>query len=189
MSIEGSKSAVSSFASLLAGLTAPKQKTDELWTDDALADDVATISYEQALRTHTRSRRPNPPPHPVPATDPAVDTAAQTVRITEWVPNDQTHDRVADHKTASITLRMSKAECLQLRQRASDAGLSVSAYLRSCVFEAESLRAQVRDTLAQLRPGPAIEAQSLVAPSPPERSTHGWATRLFGHRNRNLADA
>jgi hypothetical protein len=46
---------------------------------------------------------------------------------------------------------MSTAECTQLRKRAADAGLTVSAYLRSCTFEAESLRALVKDTLAQLR--------------------------------------
>jgi hypothetical protein len=46
---------------------------------------------------------------------------------------------------------MSKVECEQLHRRAADAGLSVSAYLRSCTFEAESLRAMVKDTLAELR--------------------------------------
>jgi hypothetical protein len=45
---------------------------------------------------------------------------------------------------------MSKAECAQLHRRAAEAGLTVSAYLRSCTFEAESLRAMVKDTLAQL---------------------------------------
>ena len=54
-------------------------------------------------------------------------------------------------KSASITIRMSNAECAQLRKRAAEAGLTVSAYLRSCTFEAESLRALVKDTLAQLR--------------------------------------
>jgi hypothetical protein len=42
---------------------------------------------------------------------------------------------------------------VQLRKRAADAGLSVSAYLRSCTFDAESLRAQVKDALARLRAG------------------------------------
>ena len=46
-------------------------------------------------------------------------------------------------KSASITIRLSKAECAQLRRRAAEAGLTVSAYLRSCTFEAESLRAEV----------------------------------------------
>ena len=46
---------------------------------------------------------------------------------------------------------MSEVESAQLRQRAAEAGLTISAYLRSCTFEAESLRAQVKETLAQLR--------------------------------------
>jgi predicted DNA binding CopG/RHH family protein len=57
-------------------------------------------------------------------------------------------------KSASITIRLSKAESAQLRRRAAEAGLTVSAYLRSCTFEAESLRALVKDTLAQLRSAP-----------------------------------
>ena len=54
-------------------------------------------------------------------------------------------------KDASITIRMSKEECEQLHRRAGDAGLTVSAYLRSCTFEAESLRTMVKETMAQLR--------------------------------------
>jgi len=72
-------------------------------------------------------------------------------------------------KTASITIRLSKAECAQLRKRAAEAGLTVSAYLRSCTFEAESLRAMVKDTLAQLRSKSAPENQASL---PPVRS--GW---------------
>ena len=58
----------SSFASLLAGFAAltdktktsgegssPKRKST-FWNDKALEDDVAVISYEQALRTHKRTR-------------------------------------------------------------------------------------------------------------------------------------
>ena len=65
-------------------------------------------------------------------------------------------------KDASITIRMSKAECAQLHRRAAEAGLTVSAYLRSCTFEAESLRAMVKDTLAQLR-----SATPQPKPAPP----------------------
>jgi hypothetical protein len=54
-------------------------------------------------------------------------------------------------KSASIHIRLSLAESAQLRERAAEAGLTVSAYLRSCVLEAETLRAQVKQALAQLR--------------------------------------
>jgi predicted DNA binding CopG/RHH family protein len=60
-------------------------------------------------------------------------------------------------KSASIHIRLSAAENAQLRQRAAEAGLTVSAYLRSCVLEAEMLRAQVKQALAQLRAAPAPE--------------------------------
>jgi hypothetical protein len=54
-------------------------------------------------------------------------------------------------KNASITIRMSAAECEQLRGRAAEAGMTVSAYLRSCIFEVEGLRAQVKAAVAQIR--------------------------------------
>ena len=40
-------------------------------------------------------------------------------------------------RTASVTIRLSTAECARLHQRAAEAGLTVSAYLRSCMLEAE----------------------------------------------------
>jgi len=87
-------------------------------------------------------------------------------------------DTLAENrKSASVTIRLSKPECAQLHQRATAAGLTVSAYLRSCVFEAESLRAQVVETLAQLRsatpaaaPKAATPALKSVAPAAPSRS-------------------
>jgi len=67
---------------------------------------------------------------------------------------------------------MSRAECAQLHSRAAEAGLSVSAYLRSCTFEAETLRAMVKDTMAQLR---SVQTQAIPAnPAPePRRSRCG----------------
>src|ERR1700677_3463737 len=46
---------------------------------------------------------------------------------------------------------LSRAECARLHQRAAEAGLTVSAYLRSCMVEAEALRAQVKQALAELK--------------------------------------
>ena len=53
---------------------------------------------------------------------------------------------------------------LELRRRATEAGLTISAYLRSCTLEVENLRTQVKQTLADLRsstsetPNPGKEA-------------------------------
>jgi predicted DNA binding CopG/RHH family protein len=54
-------------------------------------------------------------------------------------------------RPASVTIRLSAAECAQLKQRAAEAGLTLSAYVRSCTFEAEALRAQVKQALGELR--------------------------------------
>jgi hypothetical protein len=92
-------------------------------------------------------------------------------------------------KCASVTIRLSQAECAQLRTRAAEAGLTVSAYLRSCTFEAESLRAMVKDTLAKLRTGTPAEETSVSAT--PRRSWFGWMARLLtvGHGRRRAASA
>lgn len=63
----------------------------------------------------------------------------------------------ATRKSSSIHIRLSAPESAQLKQRAAEAGLTVSAYLRSCVLEAETLRAQVKQALAQLRVASAPE--------------------------------
>jgi hypothetical protein len=76
---------------------------------------------------------------------------------------------------------MSQAECAQLHSRAAEAGLTVSAYLRSCTFEAESLRAMVKDTMAQLRSAQ-TQAKPANAAPPPRRSGVGKLASLFTPR-------
>ncbi len=78
-----------------------------------------------------------------------------------------------DLRTASITIRLSEAECARLRQRAAEAGLTVSAYLRSCVLEADALRAQVKQALAEIKA--AAQAQSTSAPV--RTPLFGWVRR------------
>jgi hypothetical protein len=170
----------SGFASLFASLTAPKTAPADRWNDDLLADDVTTISYEQALRTHARTRRPDPAPAPDPEPDNniAEPVPPPSLRITEWAPEDQPA-RTEKRKSSSITLRMSPQECDQLHQRAADASLTVSAYVRSCVFEAEALRAQVKEALVQLKPEPAIDPRLQTTRPSIARS---WAARLFPGR-------
>jgi hypothetical protein len=75
---------------------------------------------------------------------------------------------------------MSKAECAQLHRRAAEAGLTVSAYLRSCTFEAESLRAMVKDTLAQLRSGTTPDKPA--NPAPPRRARFGRLMNILTPR-------
>jgi hypothetical protein len=177
-----------SFASLLASLTGPAHKPTPAWDDNDLADDVTSLSYETALRAHARYRAAGPGdrapaqdadpeerqfepgslPHPGPSPDDGGEAQTSASALPEAhrplpVPQER------NLKSASITIRMSQAECAQLHQRAAEAGLTVSAYLRSCTLEAESLRALVKQTMAQLRSSAAGAQPTLAPPRPPWR--------------------
>jgi hypothetical protein len=117
---------------------------DGSWSDDELAEDVATISYEQALRGNMQSSPGNSSPF-----SGAAQSKNGAGRISDA--NAASAASTKPLKTASITIRLSEPECAQLRLRAAEAGLTVSAYLRSCTQEVESLRAQVKQALAELR--------------------------------------
>jgi hypothetical protein len=223
------------------------RKAVPAWNDDDLADDVATLSYERALRTHARYRASTPTdqlPTGQPLTDQSPTQAADPEPFSLEKPsslekpfsleeflsevgaaapqaaarpaaklkprgnldsaaNQSTEPNRApttcgerNLKEASVTIRMSKAECAQLHRRADEAGLTVSAYLRSCTFEAESLREMVKETLAQLRsattearPGnsepaklkPADPESARLQPAQPSRlrKTAGWLSGLL----------
>jgi hypothetical protein len=204
------------FAGILAAFAAPaKQARDPgdrsssqgrqrtpAWSDDGLADDYATLSYERALRAHARYRSADDSDSSLkqsgdlgPISIHDVNVAAPEVTPQSASPT--TVDR--NLKSASITIRLSKAECAQLRKRAAEAGLTVSAYLRSCTFEAESLRALVKDTLAQLRSdtGKGGElacdqpAASRAVSRPIRRSLRQWLARFWPHTHasRRIAQA
>ncbi len=177
-------SSASSFAGLLASLTSPDPSPAAGWNADDLADDVATLSYESALRTHARYK-PVTPGDWSPAqsaepqtcrscgarrSDPAASAEAKTLPVDPNLLNDHGGNSSHAHfamnrsgrKCASITIRMSEGECEQLKVRAAEAGLTISAYLRSCTFEAETLRAEVKKTLAEMRK-PASAERKIVS--------------------------
>jgi hypothetical protein len=176
--------AAASFAGLLAALAAPRSAAEgsaSVWNLDALEDDIATLSYERALRAHARYR-------PSDAADNSFCESSGSTGGSAIPPPPQTHAEVAPEaalsrstalernlKSTSITIRMSRVECEQLRKRAADAGLTVSAYLRSCTFEAESLRAQVKEALARLRTSESVATAS--DPTPARRSWFRWPSR------------
>jgi len=177
-------SSASSFAGLLASLTSPDPGPATGWNADDLADDVATLSYENALRAHARYKPTTPDDGDLahggaPQTcracgarrsDPTASAQTEAPPVDLSLLNDPVGDsghahftmNRSDKKCASITIRMSEGECEQLKRRAAEAGLTISAYLRSCTFEAETLRAEVKKTLAEMR-----------KPAPPEgRKVH-----------------
>jgi hypothetical protein len=197
-----------SFAGMLAALAAPKTRPTAAWDDDGLADDVVNLSYERALRARAlyRSRESGdrsltmpPEPEPLPIRDLSVEVARQTAAAGEKQPAEcLVHSEripvpltepgpaprpstalLANLRAASITIRVSKPEAEQLRKRAAEAGLTVSAYVRSCTFEAESLRAQVKETLMQLRS--ATTQPKPTPPAPSRQSWFHWLLRLWPH--------
>ena len=215
----------SSFAGMLAALATPAQipespengapstrwRPTPSWNEDDLADDVATLSYESALKAHARyhpSQVSNQPilqpadsvpfsagaePFSYEDASAAVSQSAassiaspQPEATPEQLPGFlRTAPYVRNLKDSSITIRMSKAECAQLHRRAAEAGMTVSAYLRSCTFEAESLRKMVKDTLAQVR---SVTAQAKPAPSAPPlrarfRKLAAWLARFISPWN------
>jgi hypothetical protein len=144
----------SSFAGALAAFAmgaAGAEDASAIAHGDGLADDVAIFSYENALRAQSRF------------------VAADSAVAEDCEPDATGRDSVVadrEHKSASITIRMSQSECVQLRKRAAAANLTVSAYMRSCILEAETLRAQVKEALAELRAAARGEAHCVVTHAP-----------------------
>lgn len=149
-----------SFAGLLACLTAarPQKATDWLSDSsnslDSIKDDVVKLSYERALETHARYK----PAAGEPASRaPRENQAAACASVSGVSASDpgilagREANSNGKRKCASVTVRMSEREAAQLQQRAAEAGMTVSAYLRSCTFEVEALRAQVKQALTALR--------------------------------------
>jgi hypothetical protein len=184
------ESSTSSFAGLLASIAAPQKGPAPQWDDD-LADDIATISYEQTRRAQAGYEPlltgPQPPIASTGNTSTLHGTTGTPQPETSLQPGKSPSASIRDcRRTASVTIRLSEPECAQLRRRAAEAGLSVSAYLRSCTLEVESLRAQVKEALAELRQS-SSKAPGPSAPATPSRATApaNWR-RLwpFGHPTR-----
>lgn len=161
-------STATGFAGILAAFTASGAQRPHDGIDN-LEDDIATLSYERTLQAHARSRPTDLGPSDFshyPGTQSSAPPPDQT--STPELPDPAPGTNKPEHarKCASVTVRMSLAEHAQLQQRAAEADLTVSAYLRSCTFEAEALRTQVKQALAALR----IQQPSARSPLP------------FGHR-------
>lgn len=160
-----------SFATLLASFTRKLQ--NEPWDDTALADDVVTLTYEQALGSARQARFPEP------ATKPLLDNKARKPAESNLQPRKPQYSKgTKQQRTASITLRVTAEEQTRLHERAIAAQLSVSAYLRSCIFEAESLRTQVKEALEQMQ-RTQTNTEVLTRKGIPY-----WRKRLFSLRSR-----
>jgi len=199
--------ASSSFASIIASLAKAASAGDSGRPsgrdEDVLADDLITLSYERALRHHARYH-PSAgvlPDSPGGAGGTDKKTESDSLAGFEDLGATETTENPSDvaqsagisarrrafeeiRKSSSITIRLTEADCAQLRLRAGEAGLTVSAYLRSCAFEVEDLRAQVKDALAQLRK--AVEADQPARSNEDPVNVHtGWRSRIFAHWRRS----
>jgi hypothetical protein len=150
----------SGFAGLLASFTSSPESDPEevetLWSGVDLGEDVATLGYEQSLR-HPRDHGDRPFNQNTATVDAQDAGDGEEIQPGEGWPAEPGAAAAAsadrDYRKASVTIRLSEAESVRLRRRAAEAGLTVSAYLRSCVLEADALRAQVKQALAEIRSG------------------------------------
>jgi hypothetical protein len=175
----------SSFAGVLSRVVAPEPLREghaRALSEADEAEDEAPLSYESALRAQARWQ----PGHPL---DPETERHASQAAL-EGLRQEGTDDppgiangpaSPADRmpRCASVTVRLSETENRRLRKRAAEAGLTVSAYLRSCTLEAETLRAQVKQALADLR-----TASSEEEPFP--HGPEGHKPRRWWLRRRHL---
>jgi predicted DNA binding CopG/RHH family protein len=186
------------FASVLASLAAKLDPAGGSEKDDALADDVVVLSYEQALRGRKQFRScGNEGIGKGPAARMTLHSDARRTQGIEESPLERDSDvepvarcserkpaankrQMSDRKAASVTIRLSESECAQVHARAAEAGMTMSAYLRSCVFEAESLRAQVKVALAELRAEGNERTEHMASGAAPESGEErGWRAKLF----------
>jgi hypothetical protein len=169
-----------SFAGLLASLASRQQdaaRRDDSRNSDGLVDDVVTLSYDPAIRSRTRDR----------TVKRGSDRNATAARREGWEkltvyevaepgpegvsggPSAKDQMRLAcarELRTTCVTIWMTKAERAQLRRRAVEARLTISAYLRSCALEADTLRAQVKTALAELKTGTKTEEATRPSQKP-----------------------
>jgi mobilization protein NikA len=159
------------FAGLLASLAMPEKNGTERatgWNEEELADDVVTLSYEHALRA--QATREAGLGESSDAGDP-TETLRHGARVGERDPASSDSLRAT-----SVTIRLSHAETARLRRRAAEAGLTVSAYVRSCMLETDALRAQVKEALAKMK----TTAESTSAPT--RKRWTGWMGRIRRRR-------
>jgi hypothetical protein len=150
-----------SFARMFSSLTAPDMSSGSTGSETVRGEaalnkeplsDADALTYEGVLRRGAQFSRVDG----LSADQAGAQAGTERVRpkvpgTNHLSPADAQAEMDAGKRRASVTLRLSRAECVQLKQRAAEAGLTVSAYIRSCTFEAETLRAQVKHAVQQLR--------------------------------------
>jgi hypothetical protein len=154
------------------------------------------VSAEEAPVFSSRSRpvrksKPKPS-RPVRATHKTPDFQ----QVLDGALSTSSHAAVNPDESVWLTLRVTAAEQALIQARAAEASLSVSAYLRQCAFEVETLRRQVQRALLEMQTagrslGSAVSQDSAPVPTrPPAGVFTGLVqrvARLFGGRFTSMA--
>jgi len=158
-----------------AALRRGKRPVEESWTEEAGDDWVAELEAKVALEATMR--------------DEVLVSGIEAAGSGSVDPRKST-----GLKRCLISLRLSEVESERVRKRAIESGLSMSAYIRSCVLDAEALRSLVKQALAEIRELTPEAAREEIAKVPPVKSAGqrrgvlGWVAGCFGIRKRlNLA--
>ena len=80
-------------------------------------------------------------------------------------------------RQVAISIRLAPSERALIKARATEAGITASAYIRQCALEVEQLREQVRQAVASMECGTTPTGQ--VVASTPARGFWGWMVRKF----------
>lgn len=156
------------FAGLLASIASRSADAagPDSWNDSRLRDDVVALSRD-ALRGEVRDWEE--PPEAISDDSAEIDPASALESAS-----------TGDLRTACVTIWMTKTERVRLRRRASESGMTISAYLRSCALEADALREQVKWALVAMK----TAAKTETAVIPARGSCWGWIRRI-GKRKRS----
>ncbi len=121
-------------------------------------ESLFTALDEQLLASDTVAIRSTASATNTPNSASAADSAPAQEHQTETRPSRSAHADESwerwpgpKRKCVTVSVRLSPADAKMLRRRASESQLSVSDYMRSCVLEADQLRAQVKQALAEMK--------------------------------------
>jgi predicted DNA binding CopG/RHH family protein len=172
---------------MLATATAPANVPRGAWNDgpaeDGLEEDVAVFSYEGALKHAASDASKEDARRSEGSASSRLAIEEADIFPAQQQPPPGTHDPMS----ARVTIRLSRSECEQLRARAAESGMTLSAYLRSCTLEVENLRSQVKSAVAQLRL--ATEEKKPPATEPTTENHGSWLARLWTRGNDRAAQA
>ncbi|MGA2252958.1 plasmid mobilization protein [Terracidiphilus sp.] len=151
---------------------------------EAGEEDLASLSYEHALRTPTRKARraanrsgKSQSPQSVPKTALTIQPSPKALEPRPFEPGSFEVPKslqIMEPRHARTTIRFTAGENKLLRKRAAENNIAVSAYIRSCVLEVESLRAQIQQ-VQQLMSQQSMSQQLITEPRSPAASRHSYS--------------